>query len=251
MNAIATGTATMKPSPAALGGMKIYDPLDADMPTDEVVVTTRRGITRVALVATEVAARFQREAAPHDPMGWMLAPRDLFSGAAAIDACIERGACLRAILLHGLSIGLDADADAIDALVVEPEEKEAEHAARPRRRRAARHRGADNVVPIKPVAEAGPRLFTATMVANDGQETIQAFHASLASDEAEIAGRLYMRMGAAAAEARIMPGFDPGDPMAAALVSPALADMLALAADCPASPLAAGLDLNIEQRFLC
>ena len=38
----------------------------------------------------------------------MLAPRRLFRGAAAIEACLERDDCMRAVLLHGLSIGLDA-----------------------------------------------------------------------------------------------------------------------------------------------
>ncbi|MGI4732232.1 MAG: hypothetical protein ACRYFW_10825 [Janthinobacterium lividum] len=85
---------------------------------------------------------------------------------------------------------------------------------------------------------------------NDGFEILQAFHASLATEEAEIAGRLYMRMGAAMADAVIVDGFDPTAPLVAALVSPAICDTLALVAADPASPLAAGLDLNIEQRFL-
>jgi hypothetical protein len=47
----------------------------------------------------------------------------------------------------------------------------------------------------------------------------------------------------------IVEGFDASDPMVEALVAPAVADTLLLVAQDPRSPLAAGLDLNVEQRF--
>lgn len=49
-------------------GALFPDPLDEDGDADEIVITTRRAIGRIALVATETATRFQREAVEHDPM---------------------------------------------------------------------------------------------------------------------------------------------------------------------------------------
>ena len=119
MNAIATAPVVpqLLPFHAPPGFRPIPDPLDADLPSDEVVTTTRRGMIRVALVATEVATRFQRDGVAHDAMAWMLSPRDLFAGEAAVDACVARDACLRGVLMHGLSLGLDADPREIDELV--------------------------------------------------------------------------------------------------------------------------------------
>lgn len=218
------------------------DPLDEDEGADRLVPTTRRGLIRLALVAAETGARFQREAVG-DPMAWLLAPRRLFGGGSAIEACLDRRPLIRALLLHGLQLGLDADPREIDALVDDGPDAPAPATC-----------GSDAVgTPPEPdalPAAGGPRLFTATVVSNDGFETVHAFHASLAVEEAEIAGRLYCRMGAAAAGAVIQPGFDPTDPLVAALVSDAVCDTLALIASEPGSPLAAGLDLNVEQRFL-
>lgn len=225
---------------AAMPLPRYDDPLDYDAPSDVAVSTTRRGLVRLALVAAETGARFQREGVGHDPMSWLLAPRALFGGASAIDACLTRQACIRGILVHGLSLGLDADPGMIDALASDDEESvEAQ----------ADGQGAE-ILHFDRVRSPRPRLFTATVVSHDGGENIQAFHASLATAEAEVAGRLYCRIGAASADARIVAGFDPDDPLVDALVSRAMRDTLALIAEDPASPLAAGLDVNIEQRFL-
>lgn len=228
------------PAEAAMPPVRYDDPLGHDAPGDAAVLTTRRGLVRLALVAAETGARFQREGVGHDPMSWLLAPRALFEGASAIDACLARQPCLRGILVHGLSLGLDADPEEIDELAADDDDDEADDA----------DRCGAQVLPFGRVAEPEPRLFTATVVSHDGFENVQAFHASLATEEAEVAGRLYCRMGAASADARIVAGFDPADPLVAALVSPAMCDTLALVAADPASPLAAGLDVNVEQRFL-
>ena len=103
-----------RPLPAAL---VFPDPLDDDLADDDCVVLTRRRLVRLALVACETGARFQRDGVRHDPMAWMLAPRRLFGGRTAIDACLELDGCNRAIVLHGLALGLDADAEEIDDLL--------------------------------------------------------------------------------------------------------------------------------------
>lgn len=155
----------------------------------------------------------------------------------------DRDDCLRGVLIHGLALGLDADPDFIDGLAADEggdDEAIVDGEA---------DQDTDNVVPFAPRAEGELRLFTATIVVNDGFEAVHAFHASLATEEAEVAGRLYCRLGAAAADARIVAGFDPTDPLVAALVSDAICDTLALIAAEPGSPLADGLDVNIEHRF--
>lgn len=221
----------------------VVDPLDYDMPQDETFVATRRALCRVATVAAEAGARFQRDGVGIDPMAWMLAPRRMFDGAAPIDACMERGPFLRGVLVHGLALDLDMGAEEVDELLDgDAADLDLDHAGHARR--GAGH--AD--VPTDPPPTQ--RLFTATVVSRDGYETVHAFHASLAADEAEIAGRLFCRMGSAAGGAVIVEGFDATDPMVEALVAPAIADTLTLVAGDPGSPLAAGLDLNIEQRFL-
>lgn len=245
MNMIVAKRNSIQPLNTVAGAARsttFIDPLDSDRPDDDVVVTTRRAICRVALVAAEAAGRFQREAVRHDAMSWMLAPRILFNGATAIEACLRRDDCLRGVLLHGLSLGLDADPALIDALASDDDDEVIECENEAGGRRA-------NVLTFPGVREDEPRLFTATVVANNGDETIQAFHASLATDESVIAGRLYCRMGGASAGARIVEGFDPSDPLVAALVSDVISDTLLIIASQPASPIAAGLDLNIEQRF--
>jgi len=103
-----------RPLPTAL---VFPDPLDDDHADDDCVVLTRRRLVRLALVACETGARFQRDGVRHDPMAWMLAPRRLFGGRTAIDACLELDGCNRAIVLHGLALGLDADEEEIDALL--------------------------------------------------------------------------------------------------------------------------------------
>lgn len=215
------------------------DPLDPDAPTDVATPTTRRALIRLALVAAETGARFQREGVAHDPMSWLLAPRTLFHGKSAIDACLRREDCLRGLLVHALSLGLDADPHAVDALAPGDEQD----ALRPEAPDddAAEHAGEES---------ATARLFTATVVARRGVETVQAFHASIATGEAEVAGRLRQRMGTDAIDARIAAGFDATDPLVDALLSPAISDTLTLISADPISPLAAGLDLNVEQRFI-
>jgi len=95
------------------------DPLEKDLAGDDRIAMTRRRLVRLALVACETGARFERDGVRHDPMAWMLAPRRLFGGRSAIDACLELEGCNRAIVLHGLALGLDADADEIDDLLAD------------------------------------------------------------------------------------------------------------------------------------
>ena len=102
-------------------GFDMPDPLDPDSGQDLPLLVTHRRLIRLALVAAETGARFQREGLDQDPVAWMLAPRELFGGRDGIEAALGLDGCLRAILLHGLSIGLDADPAVVDDLLADDE----------------------------------------------------------------------------------------------------------------------------------
>src|SRR3954469_7976833 len=93
-----------------------FDPLEADGRGDAPVLTPERRLRRVAIVAADRGARFERERIVHDPVAWLLAPRALFGGRRPLDACQDCTRFLRAAVLHGLSLGLDADPREVDAL---------------------------------------------------------------------------------------------------------------------------------------
>ncbi|MBC3940624.1 hypothetical protein [Sphingomonas albertensis] len=264
------------------------DPLDEDLKSDGALRVTRRGLTRLAVIAAETGARFQREGGGEDPMNWLLSPRRLFAGGTAIEAVLRREDFLRALLLHGLSLGLDAEPEFIDDLVSDDDDNsdddcveddvqlsvatiDGRDGCSPRTpaRRADRQSGKREVVSTpRPPRVAGshadtgdavdegrptrlePRLFTATLVHDDGRMILQAFHASICSGALEAVQRLSGRYGAvAASEAELTEGFDPTSSFAEALVSPAISDMLRLVESEPCGELAMGLDLNLEQRF--
>jgi hypothetical protein len=99
----------------------LLDPLEADDRGDAPVLTTERRLRRLAIVAADTGARFARERIGHDPVAWLLAPRALFDGRRPLEACQGRTGFLRAALLNGLSLGLDADPAEVDALTGEGE----------------------------------------------------------------------------------------------------------------------------------
>jgi hypothetical protein len=222
------------------------DPLDEDTAADEPILTTRRGIIRLVLVAAETGARFHREGIGYDPVAWMLTPRNLFGGRAAIDACLERNECMRAILLHGLSIGMDADPAELDRLAEDDSEGEGFFDADFDN---DDDDGLDGVVPDQGQG-AAPRLWTSLIVDETAGGMTHAFDAVIAGSRAEAEMRLRARHGPALADAmEVVEGFDASVPLVEALVSPAVADMLSLVAGDPGSPLARGLSVSVEQRF--
>jgi hypothetical protein len=226
MKAASAGAQAVKASPG--------DPLDADSPFDDVVITTSRALCRLALVATETGARFQREAEPHDPMSWMLAPRKMFGGSTALEACLEREHFMRALLLHGLSLGLDAAPEEIDDLIDDPNEV---------RVVGRRRRGTSRAV-------ARLRLYTATVLRSTSGTMLQAFHASVASSVEEFRGRLEEEFGSAAAErAEIRVGFDPAASIVLALVPAPVAKVLRKVDRESAAPAYGNFAVTIEHRL--
>ncbi|WP_019834446.1 hypothetical protein [Sphingomonas sp. PR090111-T3T-6A] len=220
---------------------QVLDPLEADAPTDTRVPLSTRQICRLATIASETGARFARDRLRADALAWLYAPRELFSGQCAIDACVEIHAFKRALVLHGLSLGLDASPDEIDDLLEPSGGVETfDELLEPSNRTA---------MPTSQVRRC--QLFTATILDESERGTLQAFVAVVADDAREVFEHLRDRYGTRVADlAVIRAGFDPSEPIAMALVSEAVGDALTLIARKVGSPLAAGVDVQLESRFL-
>jgi hypothetical protein len=188
------------------------DPLEPDGAMDEVVITTRRAIGRVALVASEATSRFHREGIGQEPMAWMLAPRRLFDGSVPLVACLDRDDCLRAILVHGLGLGLNVERSELDDLLAAHDEGGDQHSFRHSFGRTEKGRR-------RALGAARVRLYTATIVDTRSNCMTQIFHASMARDAMEVRTRLAGRLGPdVAALADIRPGLHISSPPVVALV---------------------------------
>lgn len=213
-----------------------FNPLDEDDPADAFFATTERGLLRVALVATAVGARFVHEDLGHDPMDWMVAPRALFRGRSAARACLELDACIRAVLLHGLGFGLDAEPEDVDGL-------------------ASFRRGDDGAGGGAGRALADGALTLYTCIVEGplgwGGRGVQAFCAMVVSGgEAAARLRLADRFGGVLARTAVVrEGFSPDDALVEVLVSAAMRRMLGDVARRPGGRLGRSLDLCVEQRF--
>ena len=215
------------------------DPLDPDVPGDIEVVTTRRAMCRVATVAAEAGARFQREASSIDPMAWMLAPRRMFDGVSALEACLDRDHFVRAIVLHGLSLGVDADPATLERLVAGRDDGGTPRLSRPKRGRSGKRRSG-----------AKAALSCATICWEGHGVMLQAFHASVARHPAEVVQRLRSRFGEDVIElAEIREGFHPYTPLAIALVPGAVAELLRSVELDSDAPRYATFSYDTEQRL--
>lgn len=207
-----------------------YDPLDDDAADDGRVEMTRRGLMRLAIAAAHVGARFERDRIDIDPAAWLVAPRRVFDGECAIEACVDLAPFRRCVMLHapGVDAGMDADPEDLD--IVLRDEPVADHemsaAGRPRRDRTGRP---FSFAHTDGVGWSGPRLYSCSMTRVEPGARVATFVAGVAADERDFRRRLFDRFGAMAAlnpEVRV--GFDQYDPIVATLVSERLADWLAM-----------------------
>ena len=176
----------------------VEDPLGHDRHDDVVVTTTRRAISRVAYVAAETASRFEREAVGSDPVAWLFAPRRIFDGEAAIDACMRRDAFQRAILLHGLSLGLDANPEEIDRLLDDDEDCDDNDFLDPLW-------GFERPVDIAMDPCSGTtRLFSATINHHLAGRVRLGFHASMALSMGEFRARVASIFGSEALDHAVL-----------------------------------------------
>lgn len=242
MNAITLMTPAAAPARDRDVRTRVFDdPLDADEVTDIPLVTTERALTRLALVAAETGARFQREALGHDPVAWMLAPRRLFDGEPPLRAVLRRDQCMRAVLLHGLSLGMDAEPATIDALLCDGAgDGDGAYAD-----------GGGDGEDAAPIRIRRLRLYSAVLVLARGGELVHLFHASVAPSAATVRERIRSRFGTAAADqAEIQLGVDLSCPATTGLLPPAFRDMVERGRRIRWSALP-GLDVTVEHRIPC
>ena len=240
MNAVTMISAETKLSSAPMHAYE--DPLDCDTADDATVVATRRGLIRLALIAAETGGRFQREGQGQDPMAWMLAPRRLFDGSAAIEACLSREDFMRALLLHGLSLGLDAEPGQVDSLLCDTPGDVGEG--------FWEGRGDDGAQPMRQGVRR-LRLYSSIIVVARGGELVHLFHASVAPAASVVRERIRSRFGAAAAgQADIQIGVDLECPMTTGMLPPAFRIMVERGNRIRWSTMA-GLDVTVEHRIPC
>ncbi len=232
------------------------DPLDPDVFSDTPVTTSPRRMMRLAIAAADVAGRFAREGLEVDPVAWMLSPRAVFEGLNAMDACQDLKHFKRSIVLHALGLGLDADPDAIDELLDDDggdehedgiEDDDADDLDVGYVNLGVETAESDGATDVR---LARPLLLTCWLNVVRNGERLFAFCAIVTDRPGDLVERLIGRYGRDAEHAEFAVGYDQTSPLATAMISDAVADTLALAAADPDSPLAAGLDVVIEQRFV-
>lgn len=198
---------------------------------------------RLLHVAAETGARFVREKINADPLHWLLAERQLFDRRTALDACRGAEGFRRAVVLHGLSLGVD----------VAPHVVEGIPAVEFLNRTARTHLSLTPPCHFdepEPWDEGPLALYTCSISAEFGAGQVQVFAAMVARSPSEVRGRLRQRYGPLLEdEAQVRLGFDWSEPLACAMVSEAMAHVLTLVATDPTSSLARGLDFQVEQRF--
>ncbi|MFD1787519.1 hypothetical protein ACFSC3_08040 [Sphingomonas floccifaciens] len=214
------------------------DPLEPDGLDDLPIVTSHRRLQRLATVSAATGARFAEDGMGIDPVDWLTAPQALFRGAAAIDACQNHDGFLRATILHGLRLRLDAGADEMDELLEEGDDVDDD--------------GFDDEGEPVQAASVGGRLFTCFI---DGLEfgrerRVQAFCASVQPDPKAMRRHLARRFGSALTrDLVIVEGIDLDHPSAGVLVPDGLLGVLALAESEPQGEFGRGLDIVLERRF--
>jgi hypothetical protein len=224
-------------------------PDGSDRPDDRLRVLSQRQLNRLVFVAAEVGARFGREGSGLDPASWMYAGLPLFDGRTAMDACRDRAAFLKAMVVHGAGMPLDVDAgemdDALDEAMELLSDEEVDYDAIV----SPAVRSCGTLASLADFGVGEPELYTAASVLEGSDGTTYSFAAFLAADREEATGRMRARFGQAADAAVLTRGFDPSEPVAMSLLSEPLVDALIDAAADAGSPMADGLDVFVEHRF--
>jgi len=210
-----------------------YNPFNADDPSDPVIKTTDRHINRLIAVAAEAGAKCALAVCANDPLVWMYSPSHRFDGEAPFMACVRLEHFRSAISRQCFTLDDRPTAD------IFPATEEGRCGSG----------GGKRPTHCQPGTKSR-RLYTATVVNAVGSHCTHSFHAIVADGPGEVAARLRQRCGTnIARKAIIRTGFDPSEPLAVALVSDAVADMLLLIDAEPASSLGDGLEVQIETRF--
>lgn len=210
---------------------------------EETTIGRTMAAARLGYVAAEFGARFVRGGRDVEPIQWLMSPSRLFDGRTPLHACQKPEGFRRAVVLHGLGLGLDAEPATVEGV---PVRHFLSTLAQSYLRLAPPH------TPDDPDrwGVSLPSLYTCSISAELDGEHVLIFSAMLANSPAEVRFRIRQRYGPLLEdEARVTLGFDWSEPLACAMVSEAMAHVLELAGDDPSSPIASGLDFHVEQRF--
>lgn len=242
--------APVRTRPAAvprLRGFSGAEPLEEDGADDRIRVVSQRQLNRLVFVAAEAGARLASDGSRHDPASWMYAPLALFGGRSPLDACCERDAFLRAMLLLGVCPALDMEPADMDDLV--DDDLETPSQTGPDQPASSAVSSCGTLASLADFDLGRPELYTASIVLEGPFETTHAFAAFIAFDEEDATRRLEARLGDAAGRAVLARGFDPSEPVAMSLLSEAMASVLVDVGADANSSLADGLDVFVEHRF--
>lgn len=256
------------------------DPLADDRDDDMPVVTTARGLVRLATVAAQTGQRFRDEGIDLDPVAWLLSPRALFGGRTALEACQRREPFVLATMVHGLSLGLDCDPVELQALLgsappIDGDVRTEPHGLRPNPgdavldgktpsakvgtsvrlldapvRRLPRPSEGDDL-PGRGSRRLGEtRLYTATMTKVSEEQVCHLFHASLATSRDEFVETLECRLGAARTRRlKVGRGIDWHCPAVEAIVASEMSHLLDNLEDGDGARGDEHLDLWVERRL--
>lgn len=198
---------------------------------------------RLLHVAVGAGARYIRERGPIEPLHWLLTPGKIFDGRCAYDVSRSTEGFRRAVVAQALSLDLNTAPAAVAGIPA---------AAFLNDLPGGQTSGDPPIFLIREEeGERGqPALYTSTISSKVNGAHTHIFCAMIAQSPSAVRQRLRFRYGALLEDAAIVRlGFDWSEPMACSMVSDAMADLLIMAAQNPTSPIAAGLDFQIEQRF--
>lgn len=191
---------------------------------------------RLACLSAETGARFVRERIPQSPLKWLTVPRRVFNGRSGFQAVDDPRAFEAGMLMHELGLGLDIDPEILSFL--------------PRNAWAALANDDDFGRYVGGIMSRDDSLFCSSICADVDGGQLQIFSAMVVANEDVVRSRLRHRFGRSLEElASVREGFDWSEPLACALVSDAMGDILTLADRDPKSSVAAGLDFEVQQRF--
>lgn len=222
----------------------VVDPFEADRASDHIRVMTERQLNRLLFLVAEIATELAQGGGAKGAVSWLYSHLPVYDGAQPVHACLEREAFLRAMLWHARESPTEAQAARMGELISRGVETSCEGS------RCTSVRSCGTLASLADLGLGQAALYTATVVDDAGDAIDHIFVALLAVDEQDARQQIRQRLGSRLSNcAEISKGFDPSEPVAASLISDAIADSLAHVAKDPRSPLAAGLNLFVEYRF--
>lgn len=191
---------------------------------------------RLAYLAAETGARFVRERMEQSPLNWLSVPHRALGGRSGFEAVDDEASFNAGMLVHELGLSSDIDPDILALL---PCNAWTELAVDGQPDLSEDHKLWGDMA-----------LFCSSLCADLERGQLQIFSAMMAVSETVVRARLRRRFGRYLEElAVVRRGFDSSEPLACALVSDAMADILNYAELHPNGEIAAGLDFEVQQRF--